>query len=195
MLAIIRGNFSLFVTLIWQLPSSNRNASKLMNYQDIMNIVLPFKNKLYRFALRLVSNTHDAEEIVQDLLIKIWKKKDDFAKIENKEAWCMTVTRNLAYDKLRSRKRVHQEIETQYDLKDKMVTADVHLEQKETLARIKMLIEAMPEDLRTVIQLRDIEGYTYNEIAEITNWSISKVKVYIHRARKSLQTAISQIEL
>jgi len=166
-----------------------------MNYQDIMNIVLPFKNKLYRFALRLVSNTHDAEEIVQDLLIKIWKKKEDFAKIENKEAWCMTVTRNLSYDRLRKRKRVHQEIETQYDLKDNMVTADVHLEQKETLERIRNLIERMPEDLRTVIQLRDIEGYTYNEIAEITNWSISKVKVNIHRARKTLQLAISQLEL
>ncbi len=160
-----------------------------------MNIVLPFKNKLYRFALRLVSSSHDAEEIVQDLLIKIWKKKEDFEKIENKEAWCMTVTRNLAYDKLRSRKRVHQEIEAQFDLKDNTVAADVHLEQKETLARVRELIEKMPEDLRTVIQLRDIEGYTYKEIAEINNWSISKVKVYIHRARKALQVAISQIEL
>ena len=160
-----------------------------------MNIVLPFQNKLYRFALRLVNNSHDAEEIVQDLLIKIWKKKEDFAKIDNKEAWCMTVTRNLSYDKLRKRKRVHQEIETQFDLKDDMVIADVHLEQKEALSRVRALIDALPEDLRTVIQLRDIEGYTYNEIAEITNWSISKVKVYIHRARKSLQQALSQIEL
>lgn len=166
-----------------------------MNYQDIMNIVLPFQNKLYRFALRLVNNTHDAEEIVQDLLIKIWKKKDDFEKIDNKEAWCMTVTRNLSYDKLRSRKRVHQEIETQYDLQDNAVGADVHLEQKETLDRVTKVIEALPDNLRTVIQLRDIEGYTYNEIAGITNWSISKVKVYIHRARKALQIALSQIEL
>lgn len=166
-----------------------------MNYQDIMNTVLPFKNKLYRFALRLVNNTHDAEEIVQDLLIKIWKKKEDFSRIDNKEAWCMTVTRNLSYDKLRKRKVNHQEIETQYDLKDQVVTADIHLEQKETLNRVKLVIDKLPEDLKTVIQLRDVEGYTYNEIAEITNWSISKVKVYIHRARKTLQTALSQIEL
>ncbi len=166
-----------------------------MNYQDIMNIVLPYKNKLYRFALRLVNNTHDAEEIVQDLLIKIWKKKDHFLTLDNQEAWCMTVTRNLAYDKLRARKKGHQELETQYDLKDRMVTPDVQLEQKDTLRRVRLVIEKMPDELKTVIQLRDIEGYTYKEISEITNWSLSKVKVYIHRARKALQLALSQIEL
>jgi len=166
-----------------------------MQYQDIMNIIYPYKDKLYRFALRLVNNSFDAEEIVQDLLIKVWKKKEDFMKLENQEAWCMTVTRNLAYDKLRKRKAPHAEIETQYDLKDKQVTPDIQLEQKDLLQRVKEVINRLPLELKTVIQLRDIEGYTYQEIADIQEWSLNKVKVYIHRARKSLQLELTKIEL
>ncbi|HRO74432.1 MAG TPA: sigma factor, partial [Saprospiraceae bacterium] len=65
---------------------------------------LPFKDKVYRLALGIVGNTYDAEDIIQELLIKIWNRIDQYTDIENKEAWCMTVTRNLAIDKVRSRK-------------------------------------------------------------------------------------------
>ncbi len=166
-----------------------------MQHEELMNMILPYKDKLFRFVLRLVNDTFDAEEILQDLMVKIWKKKDQFVTIENKEAWCMTVVRNLAYDKLRKRKQRTQDIEEQYDLRDKAVAPDVALEQKDALRKVKEVIAQLPKDLRTVIQLRDIEQYSYQEIADITGWTLGKVKINLHRARKTLQHSLMKIEL
>ena len=75
-----------------------------MNNDKMNALELPFKDKLYRFALNIVGNTFDAEDIMQELMIKIWNRMDQYTLIENKEAWCMTVTRNMCIDKVRNKK-------------------------------------------------------------------------------------------
>ena len=89
---------------------------------------LPFKDKLYRFALNIVGNTFDAEDIMQELMIKIWNRMDQFKEIDNKEAWCMTVTRNMAIDKTRNKKTNVQDISDYHHLKDADDTPDKKLE-------------------------------------------------------------------
>jgi len=124
-----------------------------MQTREIMDLVLPFKNKLYRFALSIIKNTHDAEEVVQDLLVKIWKKKNLFLSID-KEACCMTVTRNLAFDRLRVRKSPTVGLETVYHVRDHSASPEQTLVSKVEMKRIIKMIESLPEDLKMVIQLR-----------------------------------------
>jgi RNA polymerase sigma-70 factor (ECF subfamily) len=148
---------------------------------------LPYKNKIYRFALGIVGDSFDAEDVVQDLLIKIWKRQSEFEQIENKEAWCMTVVRNLCIDKIRSRKIDAKSLDDFHHLKDQSDTPDRQVEQHEKALSITKLLNQLPEKQRSILHLRDIEGYSYQEIADMTDTTLEFVKVTLHRARKTLK--------
>ncbi len=158
-----------------------------MQDKEIMNLILPFKDKLYRFAYRIVGNSFEAEDIVQEILIKVWKKKEQFSQIENKEAWCMTMTRNLAIDKKRAKKMKTSSIENFHHIKDQSDTPAISMERKETVNRVREMINSLPEKQASVIHLRDIEGLSYKEIGVAMGLSLDQVKVVLHRARKALK--------
>ena len=159
----------------------------VMHINDFMELVTPYKDKLYRFALRIVGNRFEAEDVVQEVLIKVWKKKEHFLSITNKEAWCMTLTRNLAIDKTRARKVKTNDIDQFFHLKDSSTTPDVAAESSDTMKQIQAIINTLPDKQREILHLRDVEGFTYKEISEITDFKIDQVKVYLHRARKILR--------
>lgn len=159
----------------------------------MQDYLLAYKDKFYRFALRLVDNEFDAEDIMQELAIKIWELGEDFEKIENKDAWCMTVTRNMALDKIRSNQKRHHESMDKINLDlNETPGPDKEYESNDMMKRIRNLMKNMPETYKTVIQLREIEEMSYKEIAEIMNTDIQNVKVYIFRARKQLQELIKE---
>ena len=164
-----------------------------MQPKELSKMVIPFQDKLYRFALSIVGNTFEAEDVVQEVLIKIWKKKDSFIQIENKEAWCMTVTRNLAIDKRRRRKAIHEDVTTHYSISDNASNPEQVAEFNDTMSIIKSYIEKLPEGQKEVIHLRDIEGFTYKEISGISGLSVERVKVNLHRARKTLREQIKNL--
>jgi RNA polymerase sigma-70 factor (ECF subfamily) len=158
-----------------------------MQEQNVLDQVKPYKDKVYRFAFNLVGNTMDAEDILQELFIKIWHKKDQFNDIENKEAWCMTVTRNMCIDKLRAKKKAASDISEHQNISDQGPTPDKSLEQKDSLNRVMKILEELPASQREIIHLRDVEGYTYKEIAEMTELTEDQVKVNLFRARQKLK--------
>lgn len=166
-----------------------------MQIKELTDMVIPFKNKLYRFALSIVGNSFDAEDIVQEVMIKIWKKKDHFQAIENKEAWCMTVTRNLSIDKTRSKKHKTQDINDYYHISDSGATPDASLESKDALKYVKIYMDQLPEKQKEVIHLRDVEGFTYQEISDITGITVDQVKVYLHRGRKKLREKLLKLDI
>lgn len=165
-----------------------------MQAKELSKMVIPFQDKLYRFALSIVGNTFEAEDVVQEVLIKVWKKKDEFIKLENKEAWCMTVTRNLAIDKTRSRKYKTEDISGHYSISDTSSNPAQITEFNDTMRIIKGYIEKLPDSQKEVLHLRDIEGFTYNEISEITGIPLERVKVNLHRARKTLRAQIENLK-
>jgi len=159
----------------------------------VLETVLPYKDKLYRYALRIVGNQMSAEDIVQEVLVKVWQKRDQLDGIENKEAWCMTVTRNLALDSLRKKKVYLDDIDDHRDISDKEMSPYRKVQSDDTMDIIKEAMNDLPEAQQHVIHLRDVEGYSYQEIADITGYSTDKVKVYLHRARISLRKKLTSI--
>jgi RNA polymerase sigma factor (sigma-70 family) len=167
-----------------------------MSHQLIMKTLeLPFKNKLYRFAYSIVGNSFDAEDIIQDLMIKIWKRQEEYKLIENKEAWCMTVTRNLSIDKTRAKKTEPRDINDFHHISDQQATPDRQVEQAEQLSSIMKLVDQLPEKQKMIIHLRDVEGYSYQEIADMTDSTLEFVKVSLHRARKTLKEQLLKQKL
>jgi len=175
--------FKIFVTFVNITPSTYSNMDK----EKMNALQLPYKDKLYRFALNIVGNSFDAEDIMQELMIKIWKRIDQFDAIENKEAWCMTATRNMAIDKTRAKKYNVQDISEVFHLSDGEDTVDRKMEKEERFGSIMQLVNQLPEKQKMIIHLRDVEGYTYQEIADMTETTLDFVKVSLHRARKTLK--------
>lgn len=141
------------------------------------------KDKLYRFSLRITGNEAESEDIVQEVFIKVWDKREQMSEIQNPEAWCMTLTKNLSLDKLKSKHRRTTEITEVHHLTDSKSTPYHEIEKGDTIARIKKLMDELPEKQKMAMHLRDIEGMTYDEIAETLEITLQQVKVYIHRAR------------
>lgn len=166
-----------------------------MQLTDFKNMVIPYKDKLYRLAYRMVGDTMEAEDVVQEALIKIWKKKERLAEIDNKEAWCMAVTRNLAIDKIRARKKKMVSIDTVYHVQDNNLDPYATLKSKDAMERIRSIMDKLPDNLKVVLQLREIEGYSYKEISSIAGFTVDQVKVYIYRARQTMKEQLIGLDI
>jgi RNA polymerase sigma-70 factor (ECF subfamily) len=157
--------------------------------------VLPLKDMLYRLALRITLKHEEAEDIVQDTLIKVWSKRDDWETIASIEAYSLSICRNLALDRLRKRENQHESLDTHlFDTPDQGSTPYEQMLQKDRLQLVKQMVDNLPEKQRSCMQLRDFEGKTYKEIAQILSISEDQVKVNIFRARQAIKQKYQQIE-
>lgn len=155
------------------------------------NDVLPLKNELYRLALRITLNRMEAEDIVQETMLRVWSRRQSWDKIESISAFCLTICRNLALDKAKSPSRNSLTI----DESGVKASADTspsanpaaQTEARDRLDMIKKIMNSLPEKQRTAMHLRDFEGKSYKEIADIMRISEDQVKVNIFRARQTIK--------
>jgi RNA polymerase sigma factor (sigma-70 family) len=161
---------------------------------DFEKLTYSIKDKLYRFSLRITGNVMEAEDVVQEVFFKIWEKRDQMTDIQNPEAWCMTLTKNLSLDKLRSKHRNTTEISEAVYLTDSNTTPYQSSEKADLMDKIKDLMAVLPEKQKMVMHLRDIEGMTYDEIAVQLNMPLPQVKVYLHRARSFIREKMLETE-
>lgn len=156
-------------------------------YTDIITSV---RDRLYRLALRVVNDADEAEDVVQDVLVKSWTKREQIIGLDNPPAWLLRMTKHQAIDRLRSAKvRVAREKEaaaTNVDARTPYRIAETN----DTLGHLHRLIQCLPPDQRTVLQLREVEGLDYKEIAEATELTMPQVKSYLHRGRSKIRTLL-----
>ena len=165
-----------------------------MSLEDFKRSVLPVKNKLFRFALRIVGNTEDAEDIVQEVFIKVWNKRNEMQQFMNIEAWCMKLVKNQSLDRIKSghfKTFLHKETK---DVESGEHSPHGQSELKDTIKIVHDCISGLPQKQKQVIQLRDIEGYAYQEIADIMEIDLNQVKVNLFRARKAIREKILKEE-
>lgn len=161
---------------------------------DFKHDILPLKNIIFRTALRIILNREEAEDIVQDTLMKLWERREELDKVENLEAFALTMARNLAID--RKEKMDNQHVSFDDEEHDRLDEgqggADGTLMRQETTGFVASIINSLPEKQRTILQLRDIEGKNYKEIANVLSISESDVKVTLFRARNEMKEKILQ---
>jgi len=156
--------------------------------------VLPIKNKLYRFALSIVRDEAEAADVVQEVCIKLWKQWEEIDRVDNLEAWSMRLVKNQAIDKLRSKHRRTGDLEQAYHLPGDEPTPYQRTAANDTFARIRRLMDRLPQKQKLVMHLRDIEGLSYQEIGEALDLSMSQVKVNLFRARKQMRAYLIKSE-
>jgi RNA polymerase sigma factor (sigma-70 family) len=171
-----------------------RLAIETMNFESFETRVLPTKNKLFRFAFRLLGSQEEARDVVQEVMIKVWNGREQWATIDNMEAWCMRITKNLSLDRLRSKQRkITDPMEDGFEIRQEGLTPLERTELDESMVQINQLMTALPDKQRQVMHLRDIEGYSYNEICEILELDMNQVKVNLFRARNAVREKLVKL--
>ena len=168
-----------------------------MDKISFRNDILPLKNKLFRLALRITLNNADAEDIVQETLIKVWKKRESWDEIDSIEAFCYAICRNLALDRIKRADNFSESLdETQSMAVDTSYSSnpEEQVQQSDRIKLVKELIDHLPEKQRSVIQLRDFEGKSYKEIADIMQMTDELVKVTLFRARQTIKKKFSETD-
>ncbi|MEO1261864.1 MAG: RNA polymerase sigma factor [Bacteroidota bacterium] len=166
-----------------------------MTKQEFKANILPIKNKLFRFSFNIVNDAAEAEDVVQEVFIKLWKQRENIEQIKNIEAWCMRATRNLSIDKIRSKHRRTEGFQEGFDMKDEAPSPYQQAAGNDIFSKIKNLMRRLPDKQRMVMELRDIEGLSYQEVADALEISLDQVKVNIYRARLAMRKELEKMNL
>ena len=157
-----------------------------MNQKEFLETVLPFKDKVYRLAKRLLVSSDEAEDATQELYFKLWKNKSKIGNYDNVEAYAMMMTKNYCLDQLKS-KRASNLTLVHSNYRDENTTLQSDVEFRDGADIIKKMMNDLPEKQRMIVQLRDVENYEYHEIAEIMGMEPTAIRVALSRARKALR--------
>lgn len=156
--------------------------------------ILPLKDKLFRLALRITRDRAEAEDVVQDTMLRVWNKRDEWSKFDSIEAFCLTVARNLAIDRSEKMDANHVELTPEMEQASDSSGPYNQLVQAERMKLIHQLINELPEKQRTAVQLRDIEGKNYKEISKVMQLTEEQVKVTLFRARQKVKERFLAID-
>jgi len=157
-----------------------------MKQTEFLNTVLPFKDKVFRLAKRLLVSTDEAEDATQELYLKLWTNKNKLGEYNNVEAFAMTMTKNYCLDQLKA-KRSNNLTLVHSNYKDSNISLQREVELKDSVSKVHGFIEKLPEKQKLIIQLRDIENYDYDEIGKILDLKPTAVRVALSRARKTIR--------
>ena len=160
--------------------------NKLMNQSEFLKSVLPFKDKVFRLAKRLLVSSEEAEDATQELYFKLWKNKEKIAEYKNVEAFAMTMTKNYCFDRLKSKQASNLTL-VHSNYKEKDTSLDKKMEYQDSVSQVHRLIEMLPEKQKLVIQLRDVEEYDFEEIGKMLDLKPTAVRVALSRARKTIR--------
>lgn len=156
-----------------------------MNSSDFNKTVLPFKDKMYRLAKRLLVSTDEAEDAVQEIFLKLWKGKEKIKNYNNPEAFAITMIKNYCFDRIKSKqasnlKMVHSNYQTSENV-------ERSIEAKDGVNLVFKIMETLPEQQKVIIQLRDVEEMEFKEISEILDITEAAIRVGLSRARKTIR--------
>ena len=178
------------VTKPFYLRLSNINIIKRlerpMDAESFKKKFLPYHRKLYFVAYKLLENTADAEDLVQEAYLKLWDKREGLAVINNPEAFSVTLVKNMCFDLLRSGKYVLNRQMVELDTVNDAQSAD-NREFRDEALEIKRIIAQLPEQQQRIVTLRDVKGCSYEEIEHVTGLNAVNIRVLLSRARRKIR--------
>lgn len=146
---------------------------------------------MFRISRRLLVSTEEAEDAVQEVILKLWRNRNKFSDYKNLEAYAITMTKNWCFDQLKSKhtqniKLVHPNYEDHTQSLQKLI------EVNDSLSWVEFHMNTLPRNQKLILQLRDIEHFEFNEIAEMLDMNETAIRVSLSRARKTIREKLTQ---
>ena len=165
-----------------------------MDASDFKKKFLPYHRKLYRSAFHILGNAQDAEDMVQEAYLKLWQRRNELPPdITNLEAYCVTLVKHLCYDKRRiSQLDEDERTPEELTLTEKSNVAH-EVELKDEANQVMKLIGQLPDQQKQIMQMRDVEDRTYEEIEKVTGLTSINIRVLLSRARKKIREQFLEI--
>ena len=161
-----------------------------MQASDFKQLFIPCHRKLFSVAYRLMSNAQAAEDMVQETVLKLWMQREKMEKVDNPEAYSITVLRRIFYDKMRAGHL--QEVDK--DVGSLQVSSSLNiskqLEEADEYQRVRQLITHLPEPQARIMLMRDIEERSFEEISIETGLTEVNIRSILSRARKKIREQI-----
>jgi len=150
------------------------------------------EQKLYRIAKRLLISHEEAQDATQEVLVKVWQRSSELSHVKSIEAYAMTMVKNYCYDRLKSKQASNMSIE--YSILDKSDDQSAAFEAKDRISFVEKIVNNLPDKQKLIWQLRDVEGATFEEIAEVVQMEPTAIRVNLSRARKRIKESLEQID-
>jgi RNA polymerase sigma factor (sigma-70 family) len=158
-----------------------------MDLQEFKSQVLPIKDKLFRIAMFLLKSREEAEDAVQEIFLRLWNKREKLDEYHSVEALAVTSIKNYCLDKLKSKKHRYQQSDSIMEIETGLLTPYKSLEASESASLVLQIFHTLPDQQKLIIQLRDVEEYSYEEIEQVTGMNINAIRVSLARARKTVR--------
>ena len=159
-----------------------------MTRDQFDDIIRQLYRRLYIIAFRILRIKEEAEDAVQEIFIKLWKMRDTLDSFNSIDALATTMTKNFCIDRLRKKRPDVMDEMTNIGSSDNIfMSPHDQLENKESDDIIQSIVEKLPLHFRTVVTLRDIKGFSYEEIAVKTGLNINTLRVNLSRARNIIR--------
>jgi RNA polymerase sigma factor (sigma-70 family) len=157
-----------------------------MNQTEFMELITPFRNKVFRLSKRLLVSTEEAEDATQEVLVKLWNKNESLGEYRSVEALAMTMAKNYCLDQLKSKRAGNLKI-VHNNFTDREAGVQQKVEDCDSWEWAEKIISQLPEQQRIIVQMRDIEQYEFSEIAEVLEMQETAIRVALSRARKTIR--------
>lgn len=165
-----------------------------MDAQAFKDLILPVKNCLYRLALSLLKDSDEANDMLQEAMLRLWTNRQKLAACENPQAFSMRIIRNLCLDRLKSKSYLNRAGQAEIpDYMNSEASPYHKTELMDSQQLMERLFSFLPEQQQTIIRLRDVEEMNYEEMEEITGLSINVIRVNLSRARKTVREKFIEI--
>lgn len=156
-------------------------------------LLLPLYPRLQRVALRLLGNAEDAEDMVQEVYMKLWSKRDALPDVKDVEAYCVTLTKNMCIDRLRIAEADKADVDEVPIMLAATDDVEAQVEMHDAVEQVKRIIGTLPEHQQQVITLRDMEDCSFEEIAEQTGLTAVNIRMLLSRARKTIRERFKKL--
>ncbi|QIA07510.1 RNA polymerase sigma factor [Draconibacterium halophilum] len=153
-----------------------------MTSSDFEKLIIQQKDKLFRFAISILKDSNEAQDAVQEVVLKLWKNRRLMDKAQNLESYCLNTIKNHCFDVLRKQK--HHQNYLQTNIHESL--EESRFDAIDFVEKLKQELHQLPVQQRMAIELKDFQGLDYDEISEIMGQNTNTVRVHVSRGRKKL---------
>jgi RNA polymerase sigma-70 factor (ECF subfamily) len=165
----------------------------MMEQEQFKQEVLPLRAQLLFYAQRLVDDPEDAEDIIQEVFLKLWYMRGELGNYNSVPALSVQITKRLCLNRIKARQCRQEGLEAVYQASD-VLTPEARLEQKDSVRQVMRIIERLPGLQQTILRMRHIDGIEVEEIAGLTGSTPEAVRMNLSRARKKVKETFFKMQ-